>query len=133
TEIETAPGPFLEAITSFNGNFYAIDPAGVTKVVKPTLEVNSFQPSRPCDKTRKRWLFKSEDKLLLVEMCTNKRKEYLRQKLLAEMGWFEVSELNKERNDWIQVEDLGGRVLFGITIALFLACLIRFRVSDPTL
>lgn len=28
------------------------------------------------------------------------------------MGWFEVSELNKERNDWIQVEDLGGRVLF---------------------
>lgn len=57
-------------------------------------------------------LVKSEDKLLLVEMCTNNRKEYLSPKLLTEMGWFEVSELNKERNDWIQVEDLGGRVLF---------------------
>ncbi|KAG2301787.1 hypothetical protein Bca52824_030438 [Brassica carinata] len=76
TEIETAPGPFLEVITSFNGDFYAIDLAGVTKVVKPTLEVNSFQRSRPCDKTRKRWLVKSEDKLLLVEMCTNNRDEY---------------------------------------------------------
>ncbi|KAF8117242.1 hypothetical protein N665_0012s0243 [Sinapis alba] len=112
TEIETEPGLFLEAISSFNGNLYAIEPAGLTKVVKPTLEVNSFQRSRHCDNTRKRWLVKSEDKLLLVEMCTKNRKEYLRPKLLAKMGWFEVSELNKERNDWIQVEDLGGLVLF---------------------
>ncbi|ESQ31948.1 hypothetical protein EUTSA_v10005528mg [Eutrema salsugineum] len=112
TEIETTTPLFAHRITSFNGNFYVIDPAGVTLVVKPTLEVSSFQRSRPCDKTRRRWLVKSEDKLLLVEMCTKNRNEYVTPKLLAEKGWFEVSELNKERNDWIKVEDLGGRVLF---------------------
>lgn len=56
TEIETTPGPFPEAMASFKGKFYAIYHSGVTKVVKPSLEVNSFQRSRPCDKTRKRWV-----------------------------------------------------------------------------
>lgn len=45
-------------------------------------------------------------------MCTRNLEEYRRPHLLAEKGWFEVSELNEERNDWIQVDDVGGRVLF---------------------
>ncbi|CAN7132861.1 putative F-box/kelch-repeat protein At5g24040 [Brassica rapa] len=112
TEIETTSGPFPDGITWFNGQFYVIDTVGVTKVVKPTLEVSSFRRSRPCNKTRKRWFVKAEDKLLLVEMCTRNLEEYRRPHLLAEKGWFEVSELNEERNDWIQMEDVGGRVLF---------------------
>ncbi|CAH8387431.1 unnamed protein product [Eruca vesicaria subsp. sativa] len=103
---------FQDGITSFNGQFYVIDTAGVTKVVKPTLELNSFRRSRPCRKTRKRWFVKAENKLLLVEMCTNNLEEYRRPHLLAEKGWFEVSELNEGRDDWIQMEDIGGRVLF---------------------
>ncbi|EOA22319.1 hypothetical protein CARUB_v10002920mg [Capsella rubella] len=169
TEIKTTPNIFLEALASFNGHFYSIERTGLMKVVKPSLEVNSFHRSRPCDKTRKRWvrsqlfkntliwlqinlqynflsmrliktlslfycchriiniiyilishnnnigyyqLVKSGDKLLLVEMCTETRNEYFTPSLLEEKGWFEVSELDEERNDWIQVEDVGGRVLF---------------------
>ncbi|EFH50421.1 hypothetical protein ARALYDRAFT_910422 [Arabidopsis lyrata subsp. lyrata] len=112
TEIEIEPDRFLEAVASYNGLFYAIDSTGVMIVVKPSLEVNSFHRSRPCDKTRKRWLAKLEEKLLLVEICTESQKEYLTPKLLAEKGWFEISELDEKRNDWIQVEDVGGHVLF---------------------
>ncbi|KAG7556288.1 hypothetical protein ISN44_As11g023370 [Arabidopsis suecica] len=112
TEIEIEPDRFLEAVASYNGLFYAIDSTGVMIVVKPSLEVNSFQRSRPCDKTRKRWLAKLEEKLLLVEICTESQKEYLTPKLLAEKGWFEISELDEKRNDWIQLEDVGGHVLF---------------------
>ncbi|KAJ4880624.1 putative F-box/kelch-repeat protein [Raphanus sativus] len=112
TEIETTSGPFPDGITSFNGQFYVIDTVGVTKVVKPTLELNSFQPSKTCDKTRRRWFVKAEDKLLLVEMCTDNLEEYRRPHLLAEKGWFKVSELNEESNDWIETEDAGDRILF---------------------
>lgn len=50
------------------------------------------------------------DKLVLaiVEVCNKNQNEYLRPKILAEKGWFEISELDKER---IQVGDLGGRFL----------------------
>ncbi|KAG2319501.1 hypothetical protein Bca4012_054262 [Brassica carinata] len=82
TEIETTSGPFPDGIASFNGQFYVIDTAGVTKVIKPTLELSSFRRSRPCRKTRKRWFVKAEDKLLLVEMCTRNLEEYRRPRMI---------------------------------------------------
>lgn len=57
TELEITPDSFFEGIVSFKGKFYAIDRrTGKTTVVEPTLEVNTFQRSRPCDKTRQRWV-----------------------------------------------------------------------------
>lgn len=67
TEFEVTPDSFFEGIVPFKGKFYvddkkkkgkfyAIDRTGRTTVVEPTLEVNTFQRSRPCDKTRKRWV-----------------------------------------------------------------------------
>ena len=71
TEIETTSGPFPDGITWFNGQFYVIDTAGVTKVVKPILEVSSFRRSRPCNKTRKRWVRGNITSLKLLNRISN--------------------------------------------------------------
>ncbi|AED93248.1 putative F-box/kelch-repeat protein [Arabidopsis thaliana] len=112
TELEITPDSFFEGIVPFKGKFYAIDRTGKTTVVDPTLEVNTFQRSRPCDKTRKRWLLMTGDKLILVEMCTKSRYDFHIPNIREKKIWFEISELNEERNDWDQVEDMDGRVLF---------------------
>ncbi|VVB17412.1 unnamed protein product [Arabis nemorensis] len=113
TDLEITPDSFFEGIVSFKGKFYAIDRhTGKTTVAEPTLEVNTFQRSRPCDKTRKRWLVTSRDKLLLVEMCTKNRYDFHIPNIREKKIWFEISELDEERNDWDQVEDVDGRVLF---------------------
>ncbi|CAL9231364.1 unnamed protein product [Arabidopsis halleri] len=112
TELEITFDSFLEGIVPFKGKFYAIDRIGKTTVVKPTLEVNTFQRSRPCDKTRKLWLVISGDKLILVEMYTKSRYDFHIPNIREKNIWFEISELNEERNDWDQVEDMDGRVLF---------------------
>ncbi|CAH8342440.1 unnamed protein product [Eruca vesicaria subsp. sativa] len=113
TDLKIAqPDAYLEGIVSYKSKFYAIDRTGRTIVVEPTLEVTTFQRSRPCDKTRKRWLLNSGDKLLLVELCTESRYDFVIPNVREKNIWFEVSELDVERHDWNQVEDVDGRVLF---------------------
>ncbi|CAH8360006.1 unnamed protein product [Eruca vesicaria subsp. sativa] len=110
TELEITPNGHLEAILSYKNKFYAIDRTGITIVVEPTLEVSTW--SRPCDKTRLRWLVKSGDKVLLVEMCTESWSDFRIPNIREKKIWFEISELDEENNNWIQVEDIDGRVLF---------------------
>ncbi|XP_018460744.2 putative F-box/kelch-repeat protein At5g24040 [Raphanus sativus] len=114
TELQiTHPDANLEAIVSYKSKFYAIDITGRTIVVEPTyLQVTTFQRSRPCDKTRKRWLVNSEDKVLLVEICSENHDDFSIPDIPEKKIWFEVSELDVEGNDWNQVEDVDGRVLF---------------------
>ncbi|KAF8089983.1 hypothetical protein N665_0493s0038 [Sinapis alba] len=102
----------LEGIVSYKSKFYAIDRTGRTIVVDSTLQVTTFQRSRPSDKTRNRWLLKSGDKVLLVEMCSESPADFSIPDIREKKLWFEVSELDVERNDWNQVEDADGRVLF---------------------
>ncbi|KAJ4866281.1 putative F-box/kelch-repeat protein [Raphanus sativus] len=115
TELQiTYPDAILEAIVSYKSKFYAIDVTGRTIVVEPTyLQVTTFQQSRPCDKkTRKRWLLNSGDKVLLVEMWSESHANFSIPDIREEKIWFQVSELDVERRDWNQVEDVDGRVLF---------------------
>lgn len=57
TELEIKIDPYPQGIASYKGKFYAIDRIGRTIVVEATtLEVNTFQRSRPCDKIRRRWV-----------------------------------------------------------------------------
>ena len=57
-------------------------------------------------------LLNSGDKVLLVEMCTERRADFFIPNIREKKIWFEVSELDVERNDWNQVEDVDDRVLF---------------------
>ncbi|KAF8049704.1 hypothetical protein N665_2142s0007 [Sinapis alba] len=102
---------YPQGIVSYKGKFYAIDRPGRTIVVEPTtLEVNTFQRSRPRDKIRRRWLIKSADKLLLVEMYIKRGYDLYEEK--EDKIWFEISKLDEKRNNWEQVEDLEDHVLF---------------------
>ncbi|CAH8387452.1 unnamed protein product [Eruca vesicaria subsp. sativa] len=111
TELEIKIVPYRQGKASYKGKFYAINRTGRTIVVEPTtLEVTTFQQSRPCDeKIGGRWLLKSADKLLLVEMYIEKRYALDEDK---DKIWFEVSKLDEKRNEWHQVEDVDDHVLF---------------------
>ncbi|CAF2088747.1 unnamed protein product [Brassica rapa] len=112
TELQITQPVSFEGIVSYKSKFYAIDLTGRTIVVEPTLQLHTFQRSRPSYKTRKRWLLNSGDKVLLVEMCTERRADFFIPNIREKKIWFEVSELDVERNDWNQVEDVDDRVLF---------------------
>ncbi|KAL0738519.1 hypothetical protein Bca4012_014729 [Brassica carinata] len=79
----------LEAIVSHKSRFYAIDTTGRTIVVDPTLQSDYVSA-----------LLTSGDKVLLVEMCTLWRAYFSRPNIREKGIWFEVSELDVERNDW---------------------------------
>lgn len=72
-------------------------------------------------------LLNSGDKVLLVEMCSESHANFSIPDIREEKIWFQVSELDVERRDWNQVEDVDGRVLFLGNIAPSRAWLLRFR------
>ncbi|CAN6912377.1 unnamed protein product, partial [Brassica oleracea] len=55
TELQITQPVSFEGIVSYKNKFYAIDLTGGTIVVEPTLQLHTFQRSRPSYKTRKRW------------------------------------------------------------------------------
>ncbi|WZZ74954.1 hypothetical protein YC2023_086324 [Brassica napus] len=121
TELQITQPVSFEGIVSYKSKFYAIDLTGRTIVVEPTLQLHTFQRSRPSYKARKRWananvasgckahdtkqikhwlrLLNSGDKVLLVEMCTERRADFFIPNIREKEIWFEVSELDVERND----------------------------------
>lgn len=56
TELQITQPVSFEGIVSYKSKFYAIDLTGRTIVVEPTLQLHTFQRSRPSYKTRKRWV-----------------------------------------------------------------------------
>lgn len=56
TELQITQPVSFEGIVSYKSKFYAIDLTGRTIVVEPTLQLHTFQRSRPSYKARKRWV-----------------------------------------------------------------------------
>ncbi|MBA0786763.1 hypothetical protein Gotri_027085 [Gossypium trilobum] len=90
----------IEDIISFNEKFYAIDLNGKTRVIDQSLNV-SFLPHVGSPGSRK-FLVKSHDNLLAVEMLSNPDKG---------VG-FRVFRMSEEDHKWDEMESLRDRILF---------------------
>ncbi|KAK5842155.1 F-box protein SKIP23-like [Gossypium arboreum] len=90
----------IQDIISFNEKFYAIDLNGKTRVIDQSLNV-SFLPHVGSPRSRK-FLVKSHDNLLAVEMLSNPDKG---------VG-FRVFRMSEEDHKWDEMESLRDRILF---------------------
>ncbi|MBA0677065.1 hypothetical protein Goari_018491, partial [Gossypium aridum] len=90
----------IEDIISFNEKFYAIELNGKTRVIDQSLNV-SFLPHVGSPRSRK-FLVKSHDNLLAVEMLSNPDKG---------VG-FRVFRMSEEDHKWDEMESLRDRILF---------------------
>ncbi|MBA0706479.1 hypothetical protein Golax_018585 [Gossypium laxum] len=90
----------IEDIISFNEKFYAIELNGKTRVIDQSLNV-SFLPHVGSPRSRK-FLVKSHDNLLAVEMLSNPVKG---------VG-FRVFRMSEEDHKWDEMESLRDRILF---------------------
>ncbi|XP_039158433.1 uncharacterized protein LOC104418994 [Eucalyptus grandis] len=112
--IQDTPSPWYDDVILFNGEFYAVDRAGMTVIVGLDSGVTSIV--QPNFRGREKFLVESVGELLLVyrdrSLDAENDHESLIDYLTSETVQFKVYKLDSKEQVWSRAKDLGDRVLF---------------------